>query len=199
MKKKVISISLCAAALILASCMKNNNIGNTVENNPGNIASVLENGIDDEDNSTDTDNTGAAGVPEQGMTYDDKNTNSEKNYLSDSLDQRLSGNDENSNDEIDVDLTVLSKTMVYSEVYDMVYYPDNYIGKTVKMKGSYSNFYDDNYKRYYHGCVISDATACCSQGIEFELTDDYIFPDDYPEIGEECSVIGVFDTYMEDG
>ena len=35
---------------------------------------------------------------------------------------------------IDVDLTQLSSTMVYSEVYAMVYEPDQYLGKTVKMR-----------------------------------------------------------------
>lgn len=32
-------------------------------------------------------------------------------------------------DKVDVDLTVLSSTMVYAEVYDMVNTPDNYLGK----------------------------------------------------------------------
>ncbi len=40
-----------------------------------------------------------------------------------------------STDGIDVDLTKLSSTMVYSEVYNMMYTPDDYIGKTVKMNG----------------------------------------------------------------
>ena len=44
---------------------------------------------------------------------------------------------------------------------------------------------------------ISDATACCSQGIEFVLTDDYTYPDDYPERGSEICVMGVFDLYEE--
>jgi hypothetical protein len=44
-----------------------------------------------------------------------------------------------------------------------------------------------------------DATACCSQGIEFELTDDYVYPDDYPEDGGDICVVGTFDTYEEDG
>ena len=37
---------------------------------------------------------------------------------------------------VDVDLTVLSSTMVYSEVYNMLLFtPDSYLGKTVKMMG----------------------------------------------------------------
>ena len=42
-----------------------------------------------------------------------------------------------------------------------------------------------------------EETACCSQGIEFELAGDHTFPNDYPEVGAEICVMGVFDTYME--
>ena len=46
-------------------------------------------------------------------------------------------------------------------------------------------------------CIISDATACCAQGIEFVLTEDRKFPEEYPEKGTEITVVGIFDTYME--
>ena len=42
-------------------------------------------------------------------------------------------------DGVDVDLTALSSTMVYSEVYNMLYfYPEDYYGKTVKMTGLFN-------------------------------------------------------------
>ena len=98
---------------------------------------------------------------------------------------------------IDVDLTALSSTMVFSEVYNMMVSPESYIGKTVKMDGSFSSYRDEASGKYYFACIIADATACCSQGIEFVLTDDYTYPDDYPEEGGDICVIGVFDTYQE--
>ncbi|MBE5830592.1 MAG: hypothetical protein E7306_02495 [Butyrivibrio sp.] len=98
---------------------------------------------------------------------------------------------------VDVDLTVLSSTMVYSEVYNMMVSPDNYKGKTVKMKGQFVPYYDEATGKYYFACFISDATACCSQGIEFILSDDYTYPADYPQEGDTICVIGTFDTYME--
>ncbi len=98
---------------------------------------------------------------------------------------------------VDVDLTVLSSTMVYSEVYNMMFYPDDYVGKTVKMRGMYTVFTDEGTDKVYHACVISDATACCSQGMEFELSDEYKYPEDYPEEGQEICVTGTFDTYYE--
>ncbi|MCR5174247.1 MAG: hypothetical protein K6C09_06415 [Oscillospiraceae bacterium] len=98
---------------------------------------------------------------------------------------------------IDVDLTAMSSTMVYSEVFSMLDTPDDYIGKIVKMNGIFAYYYDEASGNYYYACIIRDATACCSQGIEFVLTDEYVYPDDYPEVGEDVTVIGRFDTYTE--
>lgn len=98
---------------------------------------------------------------------------------------------------VDVDLTVLSSTMVYTEVYNMMMSPDDYIGKKIKMKGLLSVYYDAASDKTYFACIIQDATACCSQGIEFVLTDEYRYPDDYPEPGEEICVAGTFETYTE--
>lgn len=98
---------------------------------------------------------------------------------------------------IDIDLTKLSSTMVYSEVYNMMYNAPDYVGKVVKMRGLYSLYYDEGTGKYYHACIIQDATACCAQGIEFELTEDYRFPEDYPEVNDEVCVTGTFDIYYE--
>ncbi len=98
---------------------------------------------------------------------------------------------------VDIDLTTMSSTMVYSEVSNIVNQPEKYIGKTIKMNGVYAFVYDDSYTKRYDACIIQDATACCGGGIEFELTSDYKYPDDYPEEGGDICVVGVFDTYTE--
>ena len=102
-------------------------------------------------------------------------------------------------DGIDVDLTKLSSTMVYSEVYNMMVSPDNYIGKTVKMNGAFAYYEDPETKEQYFACIIADATACCSQGLEFILTGDHTYPNDYPELGAEITVTGTFEVYTESG
>lgn len=102
-----------------------------------------------------------------------------------------------SSDPVDVDLTQLSSTMVYSEVYAMAYEPEQYMGKTVKMKGQFSSF-EGTAGQIYYTCIVQDATACCAQGLEFELRDNYSYPDDYPELGDEITVVGTFDTYREE-
>ena len=109
-------------------------------------------------------------------------------------------------DGVDVDLTVLSSTMVYSEVYNMLYfYPEDYYGKTVKMTGLFNvyQWVDENGvvldMPVAYACIISDATACCAEGVEFVLEGDLTYPDDYPELGAEITVIGEFQSYEENG
>lgn len=98
---------------------------------------------------------------------------------------------------IDVDLTKLSSTMVYSEVYNMMTNPSDYMGKTVKMSGQFAVYHDEASDNYYFACLIADATACCQQGLEFVLAGDYKYPNDYPELGSEIAVVGEFSTYKE--
>ena len=106
---------------------------------------------------------------------------------------------------VDVDLTVLSSTMVYSEVYNMLYNdPAHYFGKTVKAKGTFSLYQlvTDGVLQpdpVAYACIIADATACCAEGMEFVLEGDYTYPDDYPELGAEITVIGEFQSYEENG
>ena len=101
--------------------------------------------------------------------------------------------------DIDIDLTTMSATMVYSEVYNIMCYPDEYRDKCIRMNGTCSIYEDVVTGQLYYACIIQDATKCCQQGIEFNLQDSYVFPDDYPENGEEVSVVGMFETYAEDG
>ena len=96
---------------------------------------------------------------------------------------------------VDVDLTKMSSTMVYSEVLNMQQTPDEYIGKIVKMKGPF-NVSEIGDNRYF-ACIIADATACCSTGIEFVWAGDHSYPEDYPKKDQEITVVGTFNTYME--
>lgn len=105
----------------------------------------------------------------------------------------------------DVDLTKLSSTMIYSEVYNMMSEPDTYVGKSVRMNGQFALYQatDEEGKpipeQIYFACIIADATACCSQGLEFVLAGEHTYPDDYPELGDNIVVSGIFETYDEDG
>ncbi len=99
--------------------------------------------------------------------------------------------------DVDIDLTLLSSTMVYTQVYDMVVYPEKYIGKKVRMAGPFLTSLDESTGNRYYLCLIMDATACCSQGLEFLVDEDLKYPEDYPEEGYDIVVSGEFDTYRE--
>ena len=98
---------------------------------------------------------------------------------------------------IDVDLTTLSSTMVYAEVYNMYLTPEDYVGKSVKMTGELSIVDLPMEGKVYFSVIIQDALGCCSQGIEFDMGEDYAYPDDYPELGSQVTVVGEFEMYQE--
>lgn len=100
---------------------------------------------------------------------------------------------------VDMDLSVMSGTVVYAQIYNLLSDPSPWLGKTIRMAGYY-NFYDDQERGIvYHACIVPDATACCAQGIEFVRAGEYAWPDDYPESGAEITVTGQLEIYEEDG
>lgn len=99
--------------------------------------------------------------------------------------------------EVDYDLTEMSSDMVYSTVYNMMADPDSYLGKTVKMEGTFMVGTDQTTQEQFYACMIADAAACCAQGMEFVWGDGSHSGSEYPPEGEKLCVTGVFDTYME--
>ena len=53
-----------------------------------------------------------------------------------------------SSGEIDIDLSAMSGTMVYSEVYNMMVDPDSYEGKTIKAYGDKTKEFNTVYNEY---------------------------------------------------
>ncbi len=100
---------------------------------------------------------------------------------------------------VDLDLTALSGTVVYSQVYNMTQDPAAFEGMVVKLKGNLSYFKDPDTGKEYFAAVIADAAACCAQGIEFVWAGEHAFPDDYPPLDTEVTVVGTFGTYEEYG
>lgn len=100
-------------------------------------------------------------------------------------------------DNVDVDLTTLSSTMILSEVSNIMSNPDEYTGKTIKMTGNFAVNEGTGDDDFYTAVLIQDATQCCKQGIEFKLSGNAKYPDDYPEVDSEITVVGTFETYKE--
>ena len=98
---------------------------------------------------------------------------------------------------IDVDLSKMSGTVAYSQVYDMLNFPQKYEGKVVKIQGPFSVFYSGDTNQYYPAIVVKDATACCANGIEFLLYGKPSYPSGYPKTNDEITIIGVYRVYYE--
>lgn len=79
----------------------------------------------------------------------------------------------------------------------MTQQPKDYMGKKIRVCGLMSTYHDEANDKYYFSCIVPDATACCSSGIEFELKDSYKYPDDYPPEGAIIQVLGEFDSYKD--
>ena len=96
---------------------------------------------------------------------------------------------------VDLDLSAMSGNVVYAEVFNIMMSPDDYVGKSIRMSGSFAIERDLVNDKVYTSCIIQDATACCAQGIEFDWAGEHTYPDDYPELDSEIEVTGVFERY----
>ena len=97
---------------------------------------------------------------------------------------------------VDIDLTKMSSTMVYSTVFNMVNNPANFVGKTMRMRGEYTTYHIsiNDPTQIIHACLVRDAAGCCSQGLEFVLSDG-----NYPSGANEITVVGTIAVQKIDG
>lgn len=96
-----------------------------------------------------------------------------------------------------LDLTQMGANMVYAVVYQMTLDPAAYAGQTVRVAGEY--YSAPGPQKTYFFIYVSDAAACCSQGLEFVLEGDPLYPEDYPEEGARVVLTGTLETYTEEG
>lgn len=106
----------------------------------------------------------------------------------------------NLNIDADIDLTNFSATAAYSEVSNILNSPSDYEGKIVKISGIFSAIYENvENNDLVFLCNILDATACCSQGIEFVPKNNLNFPQDFPMESSRITVVGTPKTYNKNG
>ena len=97
---------------------------------------------------------------------------------------------------VDLDLTQMSKSMVFATIWQSLMIPQEYEGKSIRLTGTYRTLTDDTSGKKYHFVIIEDEAACCEQGIEFVLKENETV---YPGEGEEITLEGVFEVYSEEG
>ena len=90
----------------------------------------------------------------------------ERKQLENQIDQSNSNNNQINNTNIDFDLTKMSATMIYAEVFNMLIEPEKYENKRLKIKGLFT-IYNEGTNDEVYSVIVPDATACCQQGIEF--------------------------------
>lgn len=184
MKRMICAV--CSAVLVLCLCACSGNTANrTGKNNTKTVTDVLNGNTVSSQNNSSADNSSKVNASGNNSSINNSSVKP-TGYVPD-------GN--LSNLKCDVDLTVMNSTMVYAEVNNMLTNPDKYRGKIIKMKGSFSVY--ETAARNYYACIIADATACCSQGIEFVVANKRKYPNEYPALGTQITVVGKFETYKE--
>ena len=100
---------------------------------------------------------------------------------------------------IDLDLTKMSATMIYSTMFDMLIMPEDYVEKNIKVKGWFETYTEPQTNELYYAVVVPDATACCQQGLEFVWIGEHNYPEDFPEIGADVTITGFYKLIENDG
>lgn len=100
---------------------------------------------------------------------------------------------------IDLDLTKMSATMIYSTMFDMLVMPEDYVEKNIKVSGWFETYTDPQSGELYYAVVVPDATACCQQGLEFVWLGEHSYPEDFPDTGADITVTGVYKLIENDG
>ena len=177
--KKLVCLFFAVLMVIAAGCSDSSTKNKASKSNQSGVGDILSSAADSSSNSAATQAATQSTIATLNQTPAEDIKYPELDY------------------DAEVDLTKLNSNMVYSEVAAMVSTPDKYKGKTVKMQGTFDVYTDIKTGNYYYSCIIKDATACCSSGIEFTWKGDHKFPDDYPAVGTPVTVGGVFETYPE--
>lgn len=185
--KKSYILLLFSVIVFLSSCKTNPNSTLNVKKTSKTVSDVIK-------EKTSDPNHGGSSINPSDTSNNNITNRSAASQISAS--SNLKKSESYNASDIDIDLTRLSSTMVYSEVYNMMSNPDEYIGKTIRMDGNLAVYkYPE---RNYYTCIIQDATACCQQGMEFLWKGDHKYPEDYPNEGDGIIVTGIFDIYYED-
>lgn len=196
MKRGLKLVFLLLFIICMTGCSDKNS--KTPSSNNSNVDKVMQEQVDKADSglAKETQNAAESNASDDNRIIEDQTIMTKNSVNEEENRQDI----EASEDEIDYDFTTMGSDMVYATVYQMMINPNEYVGKTVKMSGSYYANYFEPTDKYYHYVIIQDATACCEQGLEFVWDDgSHVYPDEYPKEETEVEVIGVFETYTEEG
>lgn len=121
--------------------------------------------------------------------------------LFNSCGKKIDKTSNNNGENFDYDLSDMNYNIVSSMNFDMAINPEKYYNKTIKMKGQFFSLEEDGGKRFY-SCVVYDPTVCCQAGIDFVMSTDKKYPDDFPAEEAYIEITGPytdFSSFFEDG
>lgn len=96
---------------------------------------------------------------------------------------------------VDIDLSGLEGAEAYAAFMQIAENPQDYAGKTVRVKGSFGTLHSEAMDRYYYSCDVKDQDGCCTESMEFILPEGV----SYPNRGDKIVVSGTYELYEEDG
>ena len=138
MKKWGVSLLCLVIMVALAGCRSAGNSSGRVGTQTAGVNDVLEAGIAEEERSPSYGDSQSEEIPPEEPSVAQQSSTGQGVPGTSAMDPAM----DNGAEDIDVDLTVLSSTMVYSEVYNMMV-SRKIIGKTVKMKGPLISLYEE--------------------------------------------------------
>ena len=186
--KRAICLISCVSILLCTGC-GSSAPGSRVGSQPTGAKDVIESQIAAAE-STASETTASLPTEE---------TTTVAESVTESVPETSADTSTDTDEDCDIDLTIDNADLIYATVFAMVYTPEDYVGKTVKMKGQFVFYYDEEKGVYYYACLIKDAMACCAQGLEFVPAGDCTYPDDFPPAMTEINVTGTFNILEDDG
>jgi len=102
-----------------------------------------------------------------------------------------------SKEKIDYDLSNWNYNMLTGLNFDMAIDTEKYRGKTFKMRGQFFSVVDEESGRRFYSCLKYDETACCQVGIDFVLSGNKKYPDDFPPEKANIEVFGKYVSFEE--
>lgn len=207
LKRLIVSISVLGMVLSVTGCSGDSKIAGSRLNTENAVDKVLNQKTGDGDVESKSSAEATTETTTQTETTTEAETESASASATETTSEPTYGQVVNGDSSViaqyksegvDVDLTLMGSDLIYATVYQMMSKPEEYEGKTIRIEGKYYASYYPITDKYYNYCLIADAAACCSQGLEFELGGDAVYPDDYPADQSHVIVTGVFETYTEE-
>jgi len=94
--------------------------------------------------------------------------------------------------DVDVDFTTLG-AFEFDDVFSDVMFmkTEEYLGKTLRIVGPYSNFNGGEDYGYFHFVLVDDGAGCCQRSVDLEWDEDN-YPDEFPPLDSIVDIVGTF-------